>query len=652
MASRIDSRLSSFLDRSVRAFEARVGPEATIVLVDSQPTLEEAARKADNRQLSFSASFVPSMKEELRQHDHLVVIAFRWAPAAEQVRRHLPLRFLMPESLRNSTRVTPTGVVISDVTVATNDPPCDGLSLLLYRARRSNKVQRLLASMQGIVDAANAAGDYGSAVSLLQAAIERLQILEELHDTEMVVAGKAADLGAIDAQAGSCYLAFTRQAPSGNGGERLWVKNGQLHRGSSIDASSPVSDGDFVLLRWGPRSTRESVRRHIENLRRTHQLRRDELIASSKSESYLSSVQKERERREKVVMDGLYGHHKMLPVVTPLALEAAGNLEAVVAVERDPATRFQTLLGEMRDHFWSVYGVRVPGLRVRINESDLPDGNYLVMIHEVPLVTGHLNVEKRFCLASLEQLKTVGIDGEPAVNPLEEGEGAWIGEESFEKAARHGFVVWQPAEYVAAHLKKLIRGNLCDFLTTNDLADALMDGGSTKSFDRLCIATGGLGRFRGVILALLGEELPAKPLNALAERYLELVDAPAFEISEELRCVDALKSHLLEDVSQWQVFLLAPDIADLIGQHIVRNADAAALALEPEAIQGALSAVRSAVSHSTKKTVIVVEDWRMRPFVRKLVEIEFPALRVVARREIGAAAPRLPEPAVTIALEQ
>jgi type III secretory pathway component EscV len=36
------------------------------------------------------------------------------------------------------------------------------------------------------------------------------------------------------------------------------------------------------------------------------------------------------------------------------------------------------------------------------------------------------------------------------------------------------------------------------------------------------------------------------------------------------------------------------------------------------------------------RAVLIVDDWRLRPFVRSLIEIEFPQLAVVSRREVGA----------------
>jgi type III secretory pathway component EscV len=60
------------------------------------------------------------------------------------------------------------------------------------------------------------------------------------------------------------------------------------------------------------------------------------------------------------------------------------------------------------------------------------------------------------------------------------------------------------------------------------------------------------------------------------------------------------------------------------------------LAIEPQLTQDALTAVRSEVAQLApiaKNPVLMVDDWRVRSFVKKLVELEFPHLAVLSKRE-------------------
>ncbi|MCI0664789.1 MAG: hypothetical protein L0220_27315, partial [Acidobacteria bacterium] len=97
----------------------------------------------------------------------------------------------------------------------------------------------------------------------------------------------------------------------------------------------------------------------------------------------------------------------------------------------------------------------------------------------------------------------------------------------------------------------------------------------------------------------------------------------------------------------------ANDYLELIGRSLIFQGDAALLAIEPELTQEALSAVRKVVNDqlpASTRPVILIEDWRLRPFIRKLVELEFPLLKVVAQREVAQVEPGLLQTFATISL--
>ena len=48
----------------------------------------------------------------------------------------------------------------------------------------------------------------------------------------------------------------------------------------------------------------------------------------------------------------------------------------------------------MRDGLFYELGVRFPGIRVRGNETDMPASSYLIMVNEIPLVMGTVNIDK------------------------------------------------------------------------------------------------------------------------------------------------------------------------------------------------------------------------------------------------------------------
>ena len=64
----------------------------------------------------------------------------------------------------------------------------------------------------------------------------------------------------------------------------------------------------------------------------------------------------------------------MLPVVTPIALEVAGDLIPLVEDNSSDNNFLGEMIPMMRDGLFYELGVKFPGIRVRGNETDLPRG--------------------------------------------------------------------------------------------------------------------------------------------------------------------------------------------------------------------------------------------------------------------------------------
>ncbi len=140
-----------------------------------------------------------------------------------------------------------------------------------------------------------------------------------------------------------------------------------------------------------------------------------------------------------------------------------------------------------------------------------------------------------------------------------------------------------------------------------------------------------------LIRALVSEEAQTRDLIAIVDCFLANADHPTHEVVEHIRCLDSVRSQLNGNDRDRlaPVWLLSNELAALLAAAVLREGDAAVLAIEPELTQEVLAAVRVAVGEAqdAPNGVILVDDWRLRPFVRRLVELEFPHLWVLSRRE-------------------
>jgi tetratricopeptide (TPR) repeat protein len=340
-------------------------------------------------------------------------------------------------------------------------------------------------------------------------------------------------------------------------------------------------------------------------------------------------------RRRPTRLFGQLGMQRLL-AVTPIAIEAAGNLGPLLqGDDGDLTPQFAEYLKLMRWGLDDLFGFTVPTARVRINQSDLPDGTYIILLNEIPLVSGNIDLTRGLCNETVDRLALLNVKGEEAINPANGSECSWVGQGDWQKVKDADLDIWTPAEYIILHLSAVIRKNPTELVGIQAVVDLLRDK-AEEQYSRILSAQGGLPRFTSVLQALLAEEVPIKELPSICDCYLDSLNLPTYDIPEEIRCLEAVRKDILGNTPDTPIYRLGENLVSLIAHGIQRDGEAAVLALEPEPTQDALTAVRNEVANLppiSRNPVIFVEDWRMRPFVRKLVELEFPHLAVLSRRE-------------------
>ena len=636
---------SAGADWCLRFIEQRSGGFTAAALTDDgRRDRAEAASGAPV--LSLSELDLASDAVRAAEHDYLAVLALRLRSAATD---RLVLRFITPSAIRSASRVFGARWLVGDITVPT-PPGLDEIALLVYRIRRTLRLERLLAAIESVIEVIESAGDDRD-LALGRSALEHLEVLDDDEDAAIVVGGCRLRFGepAAGEERADRFVAVVADRLD----DRLWLTDRKLQVGPDRASARPVGERPYAVLRLGARSTRQSVREFIDEIRRRHQRRPGD--AGGGVESFASFVDRELDKRRRELVQATYGHHHVYPVVTPIAIEVAANLAPIVELIDEPPSRFKEVIEDIRASIDTTFGIKVPGVRIRLNGSDLPKGTYLIMLDEVPLVSGNLDPEKLFCVASARALAKLPFDGGwnvdldevtlpdgsarlACVIPLEHGHAV--------RAA--GFETLDASEYLELHLRSVITANLDMFVTLEHVMESLSDLRQISIRGR----RGGFVRFAEIVRGLVQEQLPISPLEVLAQLFVIFADAATAEVAEELRLVPAVRARLTGDVESWRVFVLADNLEAQIRAAISGDGDRAILAFAPELAQELLTAVRNEVTGEldARRIVLIVEDWRLRPYVRSLLVLEFPHLRVLARREIEGLA-GVPPPAAIIAVE-
>ncbi|MFN2510040.1 MAG: FHIPEP family type III secretion protein [Pyrinomonadaceae bacterium] len=138
-----------------------------------------------------------------------------------------------------------------------------------------------------------------------------------------------------------------------------------------------------------------------------------------------------------------------------------------------------------------------------------------------------------------------------------------------------------------------------------------------------------------VCRGLLAEAAPIKPFVQIYETFEQLYTSgvSAHDIVEEIRSLPGLRPRLPGNDPRYGIHPVGPRFEADVRHSIYKSGSHSLLAMEPESCQATLAAVRTEVA-SNENVAVVVEESQLRPFLRLLIELEFPNVPVLSRREL------------------
>jgi tetratricopeptide (TPR) repeat protein len=323
-----------------------------------------------------------------------------------------------------------------------------------------------------------------------------------------------------------------------------------------------------------------------------------------------------------------------LPIVTPIILEIGHGL--IPADTSENWSLFKTYIPQMRNRLLSEQGVSTPGVRVRGNNS-LGHADYAISLDEnlLPFEAGSVHLDKRYCTAPPTKLRELGIPADAvaeATNPLTGAPGGWIADEHWDTITRRGLELWpEPLAFIINHLEAVLRDRLADFLGVQEvepliekwsesdrgaglIKTALPDQAARLHFGRLLRT---LVRQRVPIVA--GEDI----LEAIEGVPLNADSLPAALRAARLRLKASLPGNSADAKRIWLP---------------AKWQDAVATWLRHD-VHEFIADVRSLISGEqpnlqTKECALVVRNLEIAPYVRRLVEYEFPKFTVLSGEEL------------------
>ncbi len=324
----------------------------------------------------------------------------------------------------------------------------------------------------------------------------------------------------------------------------------------------------------------------------------------------------------------------------PVVLEVGSAISLLLRKDKQGLTFIDQMIPKMRHALYQDLGVRFPGVHVRTDSPSLEPNEYAIHLNEVPIVRGKLILKHLLTNESEETLRRYNIPfiaskgslGMPAL---------WVDEKYQEILQRAGIRFWTGLEVMILHLSKFYRQYASEFIGIQEVR-AILEF-IEKSFPDLIKEVTRLvplQKLTEILRRLVQEQVSIKDLRTVLEALSEWgqTEKDVVLLTEYVR--SSLKRYISYKYSLGQsvlsVYLLDPEIEDMVRGAIKQTSAGSYLALDPDSVQLILHSMRNTIQPTPPggQPPVLLTAIDVRRFVRKLIEGEFPDLAVVSYQEI------------------
>lgn len=356
-------------------------------------------------------------------------------------------------------------------------------------------------------------------------------------------------------------------------------------------------------------------------------------LAISKKEE---EKKKEEDKNKEDAMAGL-------PLPAPLALELSAPLTALVNNEADGNRFLSELIPQIRERLFFELGVRFPGLRVRGNVPGLNDDSFVVKLNEVPVVFTQVMLNHFFVNDTAANLMMLQIEAIEGQNPMTHMPGSWVPVAMRDKIDASGLAPIDIPGYMSLQVGDIMRKYAHEFLGIQEV-QAILD-----QMDQIYPAL-----VKETVPKLVSVHLLTEILKRLVQEDISIADmrtilqaialwAPVetnpTTLTEYVRT--EMKRFISFKYTRGQnnlvVYLLDPEIEEIISNSIRQSENGNYLALEPDTAQEILKTFEQEVGNLPQgaQKPVVITTMEVRRYLKKLVEIHHPEVAVLSYQELA-----------------
>ena len=217
----------------------------------------------------------------------------------------------------------------------------------------------------------------------------------------------------------------------------------------------------------------------------------------------------------------------------------------------------------------------------------------------------------------------------------------WVDVKYKEILDKAGIKYWATLEVIILHISYFFRNYANEFVGIQEVK-AMLEF-VEKSFPDLVKEVTRLiplQKMTDIFKRLIQEQVSIKDLRTILEALGEWAqtEKDTVLLTEYVR--SSLKRYISYKYSQGQsvlsVYILDPEIEDMVRGAIKQTSGGSYLALDPDSVQLILQSVRATVSAPPPggQPPVILTAIDVRRFVRKLIEMEFPDISIVSYQEV------------------
>lgn len=324
----------------------------------------------------------------------------------------------------------------------------------------------------------------------------------------------------------------------------------------------------------------------------------------------------------------------------PVILETGSYLSELIRKDRSGTAFVEDMIPKMRAALYQDLGVRFPGVHVRTESPTLETDEYSILLNEVPIIRG--KILKGYLLTNEieDNLRRYNLPFTTSKNAIGQAS-LWVESKYETILQKSGIKYWKPLEVMILHLSHFFRHNASEFLGIQEARGILefierSYPDLTKEVTRLVP----LQKMTEIFRRLVQEQISIKDLRTIMEALSEWAqtEKDTVLLTEYIR--SSLKRYISYKYSLGQsvlsVYMLDPEIEDMIRGAIKQTSAGSYLALDPDQTQLILSAMRQMISPTPPEgqPPVIITNMDVRRYSRTLIQGDFPEVPVVSYQEI------------------